>query len=157
MLVEAVVHDSPAAKAGIAQYDILLRAGDKPLAEPRDLMAAVEAAKETKLKIDLIRGGKPKTIEVTPGQAARADRRRTVPGLTKPIGRRLQKWLEGMTPGEQSGLPVGRSTSLRPGAIVPKDVLIPQAVAAEHERRHHARKATSRRRSSSNAATRNGK
>ena len=73
LLVLSVPKDSPAAKAGVAQYDILLRVGGKPLADPRDLLAAVEAAKETKLKIDLIRGGKPKTIEVDAGQAARAE------------------------------------------------------------------------------------
>ena len=67
--------DSPAAKAGIAQYDVLLRAGDKPLAEPRDLLAAVDAAKETKLKIELIRGGKPKTIELTPAKRPEQYRR----------------------------------------------------------------------------------
>ena len=36
LLAMSITKDSPAAKAGIAQYDILLRAGGKPLADPRD-------------------------------------------------------------------------------------------------------------------------
>ena len=75
LLVEGVAPESPAAKAGIEQYDILLRAGDKPLTEPRDLVEAVQAAKDGKLTIELIRGGQHKTIEATPAKRPEEARR----------------------------------------------------------------------------------
>jgi membrane-associated protease RseP (regulator of RpoE activity) len=123
VMVGAVVKDSPAAKAGVVQYDVLLRVGGKPLAEPRDLLAAVDAAKETVLKIDLIRGGKPQTIQLTPvmrpeqtGEAALDD---------QADWNTIQKWLDGMKSGEQGGLP--SFNMARPGMILPKNVLIPKA------------------------------
>ena len=125
VLVAAVVKDSPAAKAGLAQYDVLLRAGGKPLAEPRDLLAAIDAAKETKLKIDLIRGGKPKTIEVTP---AKRPEQIGGPALADQADwNTVEKWLEGMKSGEESGLLPLQFHFARPGMILPKDVLDSQA------------------------------
>jgi hypothetical protein len=58
--------ESPAAKAGIQQHDILTKAGDTPLKEPADLIKAVDAAKESELKLTLIRGGKEMIVTVTP-------------------------------------------------------------------------------------------
>jgi len=123
VLVAAVVKGSPAAKAGLAQYDVLLRAGDKPLAEPRDLLAAVDAAKETVLKIELIRAGKPQTIPLTP-----AKRPEQIAGPRGPADQAdwdtISKWLEGMKSGDESGLPSFNFT--RPGMILPKGVVIPR-------------------------------
>ena len=86
LLVGVVVPGSPAAAAGIAQHDVLMRVGDKPLAEPRDLVEAVQAAKGGKLKIELIRGGKPKTIEVAPAKRP-AGQVANLPDKRKPAAR----------------------------------------------------------------------
>ena len=125
VLAQVITKESPAAKAGIAQYDILLRAGGKPLVEPRDLAAAVDAAKDTKLKIDLIRGGKPRTIEVTP--AKRPD---SVPGASVQMPEQadwntIESWLENMMPaqGGPGPQPPAQFRIFHPGAIVPRNML----------------------------------
>lgn len=66
LLVENVLPGSPAAKAGIRQFDVLLKAGDKPLKETADLLGAIEKGKEGKLAIELVRGGKTQTVTATP-------------------------------------------------------------------------------------------
>jgi hypothetical protein len=66
LMVERAMPDSPAAKAGIEKHDILLQAGDTPLKEPADLIKAVDAAKESTLSLTFLRGGKERTIDVTP-------------------------------------------------------------------------------------------
>jgi hypothetical protein len=128
LLVMEVSRESPAAKAGFAQYDILLRAGDKALNEARDLMAAVEAAKETKMKIEFVRGGKPKTIEVAPAKRPALATAGAVQVQTPQEGDwgTIEKWLEGMTSGQAGTGPQGQFQirAFGPGAIVPKDVLI---------------------------------
>jgi hypothetical protein len=128
LVVLQVTPGSPAAKVGIAQYDVLVRVGGKPLADPRDLLAAVEAAKETKLKIELIRSGKPQTIEVTPAkrpaQVAGAGAQMPEQGDWSTI----ENWLEGMARG-QAGAGANPPVQFRvfgPGAIVPNNVLIPK-------------------------------
>ena len=57
LLVDHVSVDSPAKKAGIQPYDILLEAQQKPLRKPEDLVAAVQqAAKDKKpLSVTLLR------------------------------------------------------------------------------------------------------
>ncbi|MFZ1936031.1 MAG: PDZ domain-containing protein [Thermoguttaceae bacterium] len=124
LLVLLVAKDSPAAKAGIAQYDILLRAGGKPLADAPDLLAAVEAAKETKLKIDLIHAGKPQSIEVTPAKWPAAT------GAAAPMPEpadwnTIEDWLKNTFPGQGAAgpQPPVQFRIFHPGAILPSGVL----------------------------------
>ncbi len=66
VLVQAVVENSPGAKAGIEQYDVLVRAGQRDLAKVQDLIDEVDRVKEGKLSIEFIRKGEKKTAEITP-------------------------------------------------------------------------------------------
>ena len=66
LLVEQVMPQTPAARAEIKRHDIVLKAGGKPLGEIQDLIDAVDAAKDGKLSLEIIRGGKPVTIKVKP-------------------------------------------------------------------------------------------
>lgn len=68
ILVREVVPESPAAKAGVQQYDILLRVGDEELTGMRDLVDHVAKAGEAEgaVKLDLIRRGRQETTEVAP-------------------------------------------------------------------------------------------
>jgi hypothetical protein len=92
------------------------------------LLTAVEAAKETKLKIDLIRGGKPKIIEAAP-----VKRSAQMPGGPVQLPDQgdwntIQNWLEGMAPGQGDGgsRPPVQFRLFQPGAIVPGSALLPR-------------------------------
>jgi membrane-associated protease RseP (regulator of RpoE activity) len=124
LLVEAVVPDSPAAKAGIVQHDVLLRAGDKPLAEPRDLVRAIEASKQAKLKLDLIHGGKPKSVEATPAKRPEEARRHAGAAPVPADWETMEKWLHETWPGSEADgqRPPLRFRFVHPGMIVPPGV-----------------------------------
>jgi membrane-associated protease RseP (regulator of RpoE activity) len=128
LLVAAIVPDSPAAGAGIKRHDVLMRVGEKPLAEVRDLIQAIDAAKGAKLKIELIRGGKPKTLEAVPVKRPEAAGQKAPPPPEAGDWSTIQKWMEGMLEHEegQAERPPMRFWFARPGAIVPKDVLVPR-------------------------------
>jgi len=129
LLVMLILKDSPAAKAGFAQYDVLLRVNEKPLADPRDLAAAVEGAKETKLKIDLIRGGKPRTIEATPAKRPAPTAGASVQVPEQGDWTTVQGWLANPTFGQSwSFTPADpqQFQMFHPGAIVPNNTLAPK-------------------------------
>lgn len=63
-----VMPDSPALQAGVQAHDILLKVNDKELREPIELVRAVNEAKDQKLKLTLLRGGKELVLDVTPGK-----------------------------------------------------------------------------------------
>ena len=125
LLVVDVAAESPAAKAGIVRHDILLRAGDAPLMGPGDLIQAIEAVKENKLTIELIRDGKAKTVEATPEKRPENLGRNAVVVPGPGDWETMEKWLEGAWPGGQAGGPRSplRFRVIHPGAIVPRDVL----------------------------------
>jgi hypothetical protein len=134
VLVEGVAPDSPAAKAGLARYDVLLRAGEKPLAEPPDLVKAVEAAKGGKLKLELLRGGKPKTIEIAPEKRPEAPGRQVGEPPRPGDWETMDNWMREMWRGREGG--DGRQQPFRfrlfhPGAIVPPDVPAPAPLPSD--------------------------
>jgi S1-C subfamily serine protease len=69
ILILAVVPDSPAQKAGLKPNDLLVRIDG---AKPAGLQAAVKVIQSLKpgkkVKFEISRDGKPKTIEVVPGE-----------------------------------------------------------------------------------------
>jgi membrane-associated protease RseP (regulator of RpoE activity) len=68
LLVASVVPDSPAAKAGLKQNDILLRANDTELREMQDLVELVRTAgeKQGQIAIEVLRRGQRETVYITP-------------------------------------------------------------------------------------------
>ncbi len=66
VMAGSVFADSPAAKAGLLQYDLLLKSGDKELKQPKDLQEIVDASEGKAVSITIQRKGELKTIEVTP-------------------------------------------------------------------------------------------
>jgi hypothetical protein len=126
VLVAAVMPDSPAAKAGVKQHDVLVRVGGKPLGEVRDLVRAIEAAKGAKVKIELIRGGKPLTLEALPAKRPEGAGQAVPPPPESADWDTIQKWMEEMLGHEegQAERPPMRFRLIGPtGTIVPKDVL----------------------------------
>ncbi len=66
LVVHGVAPESPAAKSGIREHDVLLKVGDKALRKVGDLAAAVKAAGEKELTIEILRGGKSMTVTAKP-------------------------------------------------------------------------------------------
>jgi len=67
--VEAVADDSPAAKAGIRQYDVLKKFNDQMLCAQEQLSVLVKAAgKDAKVSLVLLRGGREQNVTVTLGE-----------------------------------------------------------------------------------------
>lgn len=68
VIVAAVVPDGPAAKAGLAENDIITKVGDKPVGSARDLSEQVKTHKPgDTLHLDVIQKGKAAGIDVTLG------------------------------------------------------------------------------------------
>lgn len=68
LLVDEVVPDSPAKKAGVAQFDVLVKYGDRELTTVGDLVEAVQKTETKEIEVGLIRAGKPLTLKVTPAE-----------------------------------------------------------------------------------------
>ena len=68
LIVANVVPDSPAAKAGLQQHDILLRANDKELHDMQDLVELVlsEGPKKGQITLEILRHNKHETVYLTP-------------------------------------------------------------------------------------------
>jgi C-terminal processing protease CtpA/Prc len=75
LVVETVFPDSPAAKAGLKEGDILLKIDEKELSDIDQLMKAVQVAgKENKeLSIAIARGDKKLTLKVKPAEIEELD------------------------------------------------------------------------------------
>lgn len=113
LLVAQVLPEGPAAKAGLREHDVLTAAAGKPLGEVADLIAAIDAAGQNALALDLVRDGKPMTLQVQPAKRPEA------PEVADEDMDVLRGWLERMMPGEN--LPP-RFFVLRPGTILPPGV-----------------------------------
>lgn len=68
LLIRQVVPNSPAAKAGLQDFDVLLRANDADLHEMTELMELVRTAGEQggAITLDVLRRGQHETITITP-------------------------------------------------------------------------------------------
>jgi S1-C subfamily serine protease len=62
-----VVEDSPAARAGVAQGDLIVAAAGQPVRSPDDLFDALQAATGGTIELTITRGTEERTIQVTLG------------------------------------------------------------------------------------------
>jgi len=127
LVVENVVPESPAEKAEIKRFDILLVAGDARLKTIADLVGVVKRSEGKSIKITLMRGGKKLTVDVTPEKRPEIHRAPAIGG--GPIGKidpnspdwkRVQAWMKRM--GQPMGAPApiqGQAQRMHPGIIVP--------------------------------------
>ena len=67
LLIRDVAEDSPAARAGIAQGDLIVAAAGHPVRTPDDLFDALPAAQGGTIELTIIRGTGEQTIQVTFG------------------------------------------------------------------------------------------
>ena len=102
VLVQHVVPDSPAAKAGVKTHDILLKFGKQNLGKLHDLLKAVQQNEDQKNTLVVLRKGRKQTLKITPGE--RPDEKVT---LALPHGRSLRvvidKWLDNNEDGGTRG------------------------------------------------------
>ena len=119
VVVEQVVPESPAAKAGILVNDILLKFGDAELADVEALQKAVSENKDREAKVTLLRAGKQTTANVKP-QVRPAD-----VGLAAPVRPgdwgQISEMLKKLERGEFGEDPL-RMFFVQPGVVVPKDL-----------------------------------
>jgi hypothetical protein len=117
LLVEDVAPDSPAAAAKIERYDIVLKAGGKAMTRVSDLIGVLDAAKGKKLPLEILRKGKPVTVEITPAKRPEGE----ISTLLRPAGpeaaETMRKWLERMRPGDAQGRDFN-FYYVRPGVVV---------------------------------------
>ena len=121
VMVASVMPESPAAKAGIKPYDVLVKAGDKPLRDVKTLVEAVERSKDQPVALELFRGGKSQKVEVTPAKRPSAGREAPQSSGPPPAGsdwEQMRKWIEKMHPGVE-GQPPMRFRFFQPGMILP--------------------------------------
>ena len=69
LLIRDVTEGSPAARAGLAQGDLIVAAGTGPVRTVDDLFAALEAARGAALELQILRGADERTIQVTFGES----------------------------------------------------------------------------------------
>lgn len=100
VMVRDVRPNSPAAKSGLEQYDILLRANDTELHEMNDLRDLVRTQGEQKgqITLEVLRHGKRDTVYVTPEETP-ADLAQQMRSINPGVG------VEGGFPGGIEGLP----------------------------------------------------
>jgi hypothetical protein len=66
LIVLSTIPESPAARAGIARYDVILTADETPINEPGSLGKVVREKKQSPIKLVVIRKGQKREIIVTP-------------------------------------------------------------------------------------------
>jgi serine protease Do len=69
LLIRDVTEGSPAARAGLAQGDLIVAAGTGPVRTVDDLFGALEAARGAALELQILRGADERTIQVTFGES----------------------------------------------------------------------------------------
>lgn len=144
VLVSDVFADSPAEAAGFQEGDVILAFSDQPINETADLQRIVErAAAGSKQRVDVIRDGKPKTLQVvvepmpndfdiasapSPGGERREDSSNSkrsemlgleVGELTKDLAERLgYKGFSGVLITEVDGAGVAGMAGIREGMLI---------------------------------------
>jgi hypothetical protein len=118
VVVQHVVPDSPANKAGIQEDDILLKFGDEKVADVRRLAEIISGNEGKEAKVTLVREGQEQTVAVTPEK--RPD---TVPMPPLPQAtdwKKFKEWMEKLQKGETGEDPL-RMRFMHPGIVMPKE------------------------------------
>jgi hypothetical protein len=94
LLVDELVEDSPAAKAGLQRHDVLKLFNDQQLVDPNQLATLVRAAgKNAEVAITFFRAGKEQKVSVQVGERMMPQRRPLLPNMDD-VRRNLQDWEE---------------------------------------------------------------
>ena len=101
VLIEWVMPESPADKAGVKQYDVFLTLNGKPVGGITEIIKIVEDTKDKELVVSAIRKGKPIELKITPEK--RPDDAKVTPLIQERVLRSVQPGviIEGLGPGVQ--------------------------------------------------------
>jgi len=69
LLIREVTQDSPAARAGLAQGDLIVAAAGQPLRTPDDLFDALQAARGGTIELSIVHGTEERAVQVAFGGA----------------------------------------------------------------------------------------
>ncbi len=119
LVVENVVPESPAERAGLKRHDVIVSVGEGLVSGIPELVAAVNEAGEAELRLEVIRRGKRLDITATPAPRPRDDQHRTwdEPPRDEDLDR-LWRWFGRIGPDEEWRRPF-RLHFFHPGAILP--------------------------------------
>jgi serine protease Do len=73
LLIRGVIEDSPAARAGLAQGDLIVAVSGQPVGTPDDLFDALQAGAAA-IELSIVRGTDELTLQVTFGDAGQPDK-----------------------------------------------------------------------------------
>jgi serine protease Do len=73
LLIREVIDDSPAARAGVAQGDLIVAAAGQPVGTPDDLFDALQAARSSTIELGIIRGTDERVIQVSFAETSQPD------------------------------------------------------------------------------------
>jgi serine protease Do len=73
LLIREVIEDSPAARAGLAQGDLIVAAAGLPIGTTDDLFDALKAAPAATIELSIVRGIDERVIQVTFGDTGQPD------------------------------------------------------------------------------------
>jgi hypothetical protein len=95
VLVGEVLPDSPATKAGLKQYDILLAIGEHKIGTNEDVLKAVKATDGKEIKLTFLRGGSERSVNITPAERPV----KTVVARAPEGAKEFARWFQGVQPG----------------------------------------------------------
>jgi hypothetical protein len=99
LLVEQVMKDSPAEKAGLQPFDILLQYNDQKLFSPEQLTRLVGSDTGSQpVKLTIVRGGKVSTLDVTIGETRLPESAQRLGPELHPLHRYHQRQYGGPAP-----------------------------------------------------------
>ena len=73
LLIREVTQDTPAARAGLAQGDLIVAAAGQPIRTPDDLFDALQAARGGTIELSIVRGTEERAIQVAFGGDGQPD------------------------------------------------------------------------------------
>jgi len=119
LLIERVLPESPAAKAELQRYDIVLQLGERDIKEMKDLVEAVQLSEGKPTPIRVLRGGKERRLEIQPVERPSDYLIERDPNS---FWRPLDRWLGGEAEGENGPL---RVRVIGPGILSGAAVSLP--------------------------------
>jgi membrane-associated protease RseP (regulator of RpoE activity) len=114
VLVDEVVADSPAERAGLKAYDVIFAVDGKAVGDPQAIAAAVRQAGDHDVKLEFLRAGRKETLSVKPGPRPKSI------GPQQQDQRSIRQWVERLGRGPEAM----HFKFFHPGMVLPPGVSI---------------------------------